>query len=472
MPARNQYVIIRDDLLIDPVTVVTEGLLIGRLLECEVLLNNPAISRAQAGIKQIEDDYYLFPLRPNNPVILNGRPVDDNEALAAGDVLRLGPFQLDIDHTEEAFVIRVSLQIGMVASAIDVSDPTLTTDKLLAPVEGKRSPKPRAAPIAGTKALDIFWDKRIREAGKMVRPSPLFPKTQKRSGKSQFNWLPTTDLGSRWPASVFIWAVIAVGLLAVSAAFRYTNAYVPAPLSRAHTANQLSLAPAIAVKPNAASCTSCHSWKGNVEERCAGCHHTDAFTATVIKPHEAAGVGCVECHAEHQGVQFNATEGALQSCTSCHNDSNHKLFNGRRVGTPHGGIFGYPVVNGVWSLHSINEEDWNGRNIPIVRLATDTDEKWCSKQFHAFHSERVRVVPGISGNSVGQLSCSSCHKSFDPIDRQTPRTTCGICHNGRLESASNRVVIAGEQPNCTSCHVQHVKDKRRWGTALLWQVGS
>ena len=60
----NQYVIIRDDLLIDPVTVVTEGLLIGRLPQCEVLLNHPAVSRVQAGIKQVDNDYYLFALRP------------------------------------------------------------------------------------------------------------------------------------------------------------------------------------------------------------------------------------------------------------------------------------------------------------------------------------------------------------------------------------------------------------------------
>ena len=64
---KNQYVIIRDDLLIDPVTVITDGLLIGRLMECELLLNHPAVSRAQAGIKHIDDDYYLFPLRPEQP---------------------------------------------------------------------------------------------------------------------------------------------------------------------------------------------------------------------------------------------------------------------------------------------------------------------------------------------------------------------------------------------------------------------
>ena len=56
----------------------------------------------------------------------------------------------------------------------------------------KKPVKPRAAPIVGTKALEIFWDKRIREAGKKIRRSPLFPKTQRRSGKAQFNWLATS----------------------------------------------------------------------------------------------------------------------------------------------------------------------------------------------------------------------------------------------------------------------------------------
>jgi FOG: FHA domain len=466
---KNQYVIIRDDLLIDPVTVITEGLLIGRLMECELLLNHPAVSRAQAGIKHIDDDYYLFPLRPNNPVTLNGKAVEGNEALAAGDVLFIGPFRLEIDDTEESLVIRVSLQIGMVASDVDSSSAIVTTDVLVIPVEGKKPAKPRAAPIAGTKALDIFWDKRIREAGKMVRRSPLFPKTQRRSGKAQFNWLATSDLRSRWSGSLFIWAALLVGLLSIAAAYSYTRAFVPAPLSNSHSVNVMSIVPAIASRPNAGSCTSCHSWKGKIDQRCAECHQTESFVATVIKPHEAAGIGCVECHAEHKGSDFKAGEAALTACTGCHNNGNTQVYNGKHVGTPHGGTDGYPVVDGVWNLKAVNDDEWELKKIPIVRLPTDTDEKWKSKQFHAIHSERVRVVPGIQGNALGHLSCSSCHKSFDPIDRATPRTTCATCHNGLVEGGTNRVLIASNQPNCTSCHVQHNKDKRSWGAKFLSQ---
>jgi FHA domain len=468
MAAKNQYLIIRDDLPTDPVTVITEGLLIGRLMECELLLNHPAVSRAQAGIKQIDDNFFLFQLRPSNPVTLNGKAVEGNEALATGDVLAVGPFLLEIDHTEEALVIRVSLQIGMVAAATDASSASLTTDQLVSPSEGKKPAKPRAAPIASTKALDIFWDKRIREAGKMVRPSPLLPKTGRRSGKAQFNWLLTSDLHRRWSGSLFLWGAIIVGLLSVVAAYSYTKAFVPAPLSNSHSVSTMSMVPPIATRPNAGSCTSCHSWKGNIDQRCAECHHTDAFVATVIKPHEAAGVGCVECHAEHKGADFKAGEAALASCTGCHNDNNKQVYNGKRVGTPHGGTVGYPVVNGVWSLKAVNDEEWELKKIPIARLPTDDEQKWKSKQFHAIHSERVRVVPGIQGNALGQLSCSSCHRSFDQPDRETPRTTCGICHNGLIESETNRVLIANNQPNCTSCHVQHIRDKRSWGVKYLF----
>jgi pSer/pThr/pTyr-binding forkhead associated (FHA) protein len=449
MPVNNQYIIIRQDLDVDPITIISDGLLMGRLSECELLLNHPSVSRVHAGIKQFDNAYYVFSLRPKNPTILNGKPVEDNEALATGDILEIGPFQLEIETTEEGLVIRVELRIGARMSEIDLSDPGLTTDKLVEAEAGKAK-KARPGPIAGTKALDIFWDKRIREVGKMVRPSPLFPKSGRRSGKAAFNWTPTTDLVSRWPAAFFTWALIIVGTSSVAAAYWYTNAFSPGPLSKAHAASQLELSPPIAVGANNGSCTSCHALKGSMEERCAACHNTEAFKPTMIKPHAAAGIGCASCHAEHKGAEFDATAGALATCTTCHNDSNHELYNGRRVGTPHGGTFGYPIVKGEWSAKSINDDEWELRKLAVVRLPTDSDQKWRSNQFHALHDQRVKVVAGIKGNAEGRLSCNSCHQSFDPIDRATPKTTCAACHS-----------TADNKPSCTSCHVQHIHDKRR-----------
>ena len=448
MPARNQYVIVRSDLPIDPVTIISDGLLIGRLPECEVLLNHPSVSRVQAGIKQVEANYYLFALRPRNPVLLNGKPVEENEALASGDLIAAGPFQLEVEITEEALVIRVELQIGMNPSEIDVSDAGLSTAQLVMPA-GAKGKKPRAAPIASTKALDIFWDKRMREVAKMVRPSPLFPRARRREGKAQADWTATTDLVSRWPVAFFVWGFIGVGLISIAGAYWYTEAYAPGPLSRAHETREFRSAVPIAASANAGSCTTCHAWKGSMEQRCASCHKTEAFVATVIKPHEAAGIGCVDCHAEHKGAEFSAKQGALASCNACHVDGNQNVYNGRRVRTPHGGTFGYPVVNGEWSAKSINDDEWALRKLAVVRLPSDSDQKWRSNQFHALHDQRVKVVAGIPGNDQGRLSCNSCHKSFDPIDRSTPRTTCAACHSKQDGS-----------PDCVSCHVQHILDQR------------
>ena len=326
------------------------------------------MSRVQAGIRQFEEGYYLFALRPKNPVILNGKPVEENEALAAGDIIEVGPFHLQIEAADDGLVIRVEVRIGMKLSEIDVSDPGINTENLFEQAETKAK-KPRAAPIVATKALDIFWDKRIRDVGKMARPSPLYPKGGRRTGKAQYNWMPTTDLLSRWPVAFFTWALLVVGLVSVAAAYWYTSAFSPAPVSKAHTLTQFSIVPAIATSPNSGSCTNCHALSGKMDQRCASCHHTEAFTATVIKPHEAAGIGCVDCHAEHKGVEFSAKAGALASCTQCHNDGNQKLYNGRKVGTPHGGTFGYPVVNGEWSAKSINDEEWDLRKLSGLATA-------------------------------------------------------------------------------------------------------
>ena len=475
MQQQNKFIVVREDLLQDPVTIISEGLLIGRLIECELLLNHPSVSRVQAGIKQINGEYYIFNLRPSNPIKLNGRPILENQALGAGDVLEAGPFGLDIDFSDDALIVKVSLQMGRRIHEIDVSSPALSTQKLvdlesvLAGAAKKKAPS-RPAPLPGTKALDIFWDKRIREAGKMVRPAPLFPHSQKRSGKAQFNWAPTSDLANRWPVSFLIWGVIIVGVLSAAGAFLYTNAYAPAPLSKAHTTNQLAVFPAIAVRANGNACTTCHSFSGNMESNCASCHNAEAFVATVIQPHQAAGIGCTACHTEHNGADFKPGQTALLTCTQCHNDANKHTYNGKQVSTPHGGTFGYPTANGQWIWKGLDENEWTTKQIAVTRLSSESEEQWRSKQFHALHVQRVRTVGSLSGDNSGRLSCSSCHKTFNPIDRETPRQTCAGCHNGRAEVVTGRILISADKPNCTSCHVQHIKDKRHWNPSLLAEL--
>jgi formate-dependent nitrite reductase cytochrome c552 subunit len=322
--------------------------------------------------------------------------------------------------------------------------------------------------LPANKALDVFWDKRMREAGKMVRPSPLFPLSQRRTGKAQSIWTSTTDLMRHWPVSLLIWGAVAGGVPAVATAFWYANAYAPASVSKSHAQTQLTISPAIASRANANSCTNCHALSGKLTARCDNCHHTDSFNPTIIKPHADAGITCADCHPEHRGSDFRSGEAALFACTQCHTDANKQTYRGRSVHAPHSGSFGYPVVNGKWVWPGFDDSEWALKKIALKRMPSDSDEEWRRKQFHAIHQLRVRAAPGMIADVQGQLWCSSCHRTLSPVaDREMPRTTCGFCHNGRTEEETGRVLITADKPNCTSCHVQHATDRRHWGSSWL-----
>jgi hypothetical protein len=482
------FIIIREDLQVDPVTIVAEGVLIGRLPTCELLLNHPSVSRLHAGITYADGEYYIRNLRPSNPILVNGTKLEEYEALADGDVLGIGPFALNVGFAQGALAIRVALQIA--ASPADALTkreasglwdlPTtvhleLPSEATAAEAEAathhkKKAPARKAKPAdESSKALDVFWDKRITAATKTVKPSPLFPLTGRPSGKAQSVWSPTTDLRRRWPGSMLLWGAIPIAVLSIAGALFYAKAFSPAPIADAHTRASMNLKPPIANRANAGSCTSCHVWSTSMEAQCSSCHTSDAFKATVIGPHLKAGIGCIDCHAEHRGAQFSAIDGALLSCFECHNDANKKSYNGKSVATPHGGTFGYPVVNGHWKWTGLDPDEIAHRTdtLKLERSPSDSEDQWRSKQFHAVHLYRVKAVAGLPGNKEGELSCSSCHATRDPIDLATPRTTCAKCHNGALDSRAGRQVIASDKPNCTSCHVQHMKDKRHWNSGLL-----
>ena len=478
------FIIVREDLQVDPVTIVAEGVLIGRLPTCELLLNHPSVSRLQAGITNVEGDYYIRNFRAGNPILLNGEKLEEYEALADGDVLGVGPFVLNINLIEGVLVVKVSIQIAATpGDAVVRKEPAgvwdlpATVRLPSAPLEGQpagahKKPAPRKPPpaAAGSKALDVFWDKRITAATKTVKPSPLFPLGGRPSGKAQSVWMATSDLKRRWPVSVTVGAAIAIAVLVGASAIFYAAAFAPAPISEAHTRAAMKLSPPIATQANAGSCTSCHALTTGIDAKCSACHTAAAFAPTVIKPHVNAGIGCAACHAEHRGAQFSAMQGALLSCSECHNNQNKNTYNGKTVSTPHGGTFGYPVVDGHWKWEGLDPETLTQKqfNPGIERLPTDTEDQWRSKQFHALHLYRVRTIPGLKGNKEGQVSCSSCHETRDPIDLVTPRTTCAKCHNGQVDPRVGHQVIAGDKPNCTSCHVQHVKDKRHWNPSLIF----
>lgn len=256
------------------------------------------------------------------------------------------------------------------------------------------------------------------------------------------------------------------------------------PLSQAHARTTFSLTPAIAARTASNSCTACHTLRGGMDENCAACHQSDAFSASVSAPHAAANIGCADCHTEHRGADFRPDLMPIsaefqpgvppeKTCAGCHNDNNHTLYQGRRVFTPHGGTLGYPVVNGQWKWKGVDEEAWQRKPDELRQLlanwsvAQGGEGARRSAQFHALHMYRVRLTGGLTG-AEGKVSCSTCHMSIGArFDRETPRQACAVCHNGYTDRRTQLTVLAADKPNCISCHTEHVGNASSWGASFL-----
>jgi hypothetical protein len=473
------FIIAREDRAVDPKTIISEGLRIGRLPDSDVWLNHPTVSRLHAGISRIEGYFYLINLSASSATTLNGRAIlfNEAEALTDGDEIQIGPFFLNIEQTHEALRVRVLLQFALNVGEREPRHKVYAeTQRLVMPKRIAGS----APEVANS--LKVFWDKRTRE--KAGRPSPLHPRTPPRLGKIRFNWIPTRDLVRPWPFAIFTWALIVVGTLSAVAAFAYKKAFTPQPISASHTRTTFTLTPAVAKQPSRGSCTPCHAFAVSMANRekmnanCAECHQTESFAATIIPAHREAGITCITCHTEHRGESFRSANAALESCAKCHNDDNKNLYNGKSVHTPHGGTYGYPVVNGVWIWKGLDSEELAAKPELVAllkqnRITPGQPQQWRNAQFHAIHLQRVRVVAGVNGiediDTVSQvMSCTSCHKSGymgANVDRAYPRTTCSHCHNAQIFNESPLSTMRAETPSCTSCHVQHIKDTH-WTSSL------
>lgn len=518
---QSTFILIRDERDYDPVIISAEGLLIGSDPDCHLLLNDETVSLLQAIVRERGGRFYLSKHESARPFTLNGAAFEQGVEveLRPDDVLGIGPFTLKVEQSTRTLRIRVSRVLTFaeqeaVATGLQQAPrkPELQPPAALEPAPEPRAATPSTAPakpvrppVAGkppaapkkprkTKAAKVPTDPtrpldililRIEEKEKMGCESRLSPRHMKKppAPMARYAWRATTDLIKRRYNSVPLWAVVgfaAVGIFVVAALAGNMRAFSPAPISNAHTRTEMSLAAALANRPNANSCTTCHARGASMEENCAACHRTEAFVATVTKEHAGAGVGCVSCHAEHRGADFRPALAGLQTCTACHNDSNRKLYNGRRVGTPHGGTFGYPVTGGVWEWEGLDEAELARKPADFQIALKNMEEelrRWPppdpvsvprTRLFHTLHIYRVRAPGGLRGNEQGEMSCSSCHNTFQPeVDRDTPRQTCGKCHNGDVDRRHQPAIFAPDQPNCTSCHVEHPRGRRNWGTSLL-----
>src|SRR5918992_5187792 len=109
----SRFIVEREDLNVDPVTLVTDGLKVGRLPSCEVVLNHPAVSRLHAGVTMAGGHHFLYNFSSSSGTTLNGRVVatETGEVLADGDVIQIGPFFIDVARAGDALRLSVTLEV-------------------------------------------------------------------------------------------------------------------------------------------------------------------------------------------------------------------------------------------------------------------------------------------------------------------------------------------------------------------------
>ncbi|HXG64742.1 MAG TPA: FHA domain-containing protein, partial [Blastocatellia bacterium] len=280
MSEKNKFIIRRSDRVegVDQAIIESEGLTIGRAIGNDLPLNNRAVSRTHAGIKKVGQDFWVFNLSETNGTLLNGELVDKTP-LADGDVLQIGPYTLRVSYEGDALVLDVDMDLTiqpegtgpLPALAADASSAATT---LLVRIPAKKTVTPGGTkrlqgtglltgllPALDQQALDLFWEKRKREAGKIGEQTPLYPRGGKRFGKAQWNWRPTLDLSRVWRKSYFMWGALITTVLSVAAVLIYEKAYSPGPIADPHTrvmTNNDLLVRNIASQPNQESCSTCH----------------------------------------------------------------------------------------------------------------------------------------------------------------------------------------------------------------------
>jgi thioredoxin reductase (NADPH) len=509
MPTKNRYIIRRKDSEVDDLFLDSEGLTIGRLITNDLVLNHRAVSRTHAGITSAtnipgllentaESSFYLFNLSGSNGTLLNGEYVD-NVALFDGDVVQIGPYLLKLNYLEEGLSISVEMELKVQplearTSLLQYSNeqdgdktmliklPTVSargTARLTARLAGLVSGQGLITgylPSPDQQALELFWEKRKREAGKIDAKTPLHPRLGRRYGKVQFNWHPTFDLLRLWRMSYFVWGTLITLALAVAAALAYTSAYAPRPLSTAHTQ---ALPPDglqvrnLANQSNSNACTSCHTPTAGMLDQCIACHQTQATAnkpafapAVFIQGHQQQNLGCLDCHIEHLGPQNEAGLLHYGLCYNCHNGVYQIQQAGQSgpAGTvlpiPHGGAVGYPKVKAggkggeYWGLPVTKWRSivarWKQKSPQKLRLAPERYAEGDSKQqFHDLHLE--------GGQNLNL--CIVCHFNeqgerdiqHDFGLHRAPAQACAKCH-AEPEAATGQVRGLAK---CDTCHQQH-----------------
>src|SRR4051794_37604634 len=185
-----RFLIQRRDQGVDEVSIESDCLTIGRSPGNELVLNHRAVHETYAGIKEIEGRYWVFNLSGKNGIVVNGHLVERAQ-IAESDLLQAGPYLLRFTLAPRTLVIAVEIGAGWQVE--------------VAATQQARRPETAAAEpdVSHAQSLEVFWEKRKRESGKILDKTALDPRGQRRLGKGLICWAPTLDLRRPWVPAWF-----------------------------------------------------------------------------------------------------------------------------------------------------------------------------------------------------------------------------------------------------------------------------
>jgi pSer/pThr/pTyr-binding forkhead associated (FHA) protein len=90
-------------------TFYKEGIFIGRLPTCEIVLDDKTVSRIHAAINYADEKYSVVNLSASNVLTLNGRRLapQQNDILADGDTIQIGPYVLQAAIENEGISLEI-----------------------------------------------------------------------------------------------------------------------------------------------------------------------------------------------------------------------------------------------------------------------------------------------------------------------------------------------------------------------------
>jgi DmsE family decaheme c-type cytochrome len=217
------------------------------------------------------------------------------------------------------------------------------------------------------------------------------------------------------------------------------------------------------------------------EEICLTCHEGQAYkrTAHAVKTSArtpAAKNGCESCHgpgkehAEAGGdksrivnpAKLDATK-ASETCTTCHNRSNHALWDGSQHDQRNIGCTSCHSVHaskGEKQLKMASETEMCGScHASIVKrqhrfnhMPVREGKMQCSSCHNVHGSSNVKLLR--AGTTVSE-SCASCHadKRGPYLWEHAPvADSCTLCHDPH-GSNNDRMLVAKQPYICQRCHV-------------------